>query len=81
MTEEYPPELQGLLKRIAPGWPELLEVGAGWYPLLTRLDATLSVIAPKYVVQQVKSKFGALTSIFHDGPVWGWSAPVASRLF
>ena len=22
-----------------------------------------------------------LTSIFHDGPVWGWSAPVASRLF
>lgn len=61
MTEEYPPELHGLLKRIAPGWPELLEVGAGWYPLLTRLDATLSVIAPKYVVQQVKSKFGALS--------------------
>ena len=23
----------------------------------------------------------SLTSIFHDGPVWGWSAPVASRLF
>ncbi|WP_454132019.1 site-specific DNA-methyltransferase [Microbacterium lacticum] len=22
-----------------------------------------------------------LASIFHDGPVWGWSAPVASRLF
>jgi putative ABC transport system ATP-binding protein/lipoprotein-releasing system ATP-binding protein len=22
-----------------------------------------------------------LASIFHGGPVWGWSAPVASRLF
>lgn len=60
MTEEYPSELHCLLKRIAPGWPELLEVGVGWYPLLARLDATLSVIAPDYVVQQVKSKFGTL---------------------
>ena len=24
---------------------------------------------------------GELASIFHGGPVWGWSAPVASRLF
>jgi hypothetical protein len=23
----------------------------------------------------------SLASIFHDGTVWGWSAPVASRLF
>ncbi|GAA3883665.1 adenine-specific methyltransferase EcoRI family protein [Tessaracoccus defluvii] len=28
-----------------------------------------------------KSAAQALASIFHDGPVWGWSAPVASRLF
>lgn len=61
MTEDIRPELNGLLKRIAPGWPELLEVGVGWYPLLARLDAKLSVIAPNYVVQQVKSKFGALS--------------------
>ncbi|WP_036331034.1 MULTISPECIES: hypothetical protein [unclassified Microbacterium] len=61
MTDEFPPELQGLVKRIAPGWPELLEVGVGWHPLLARLDATLSVIAPRYVVQQVKSKFGTLS--------------------
>lgn len=60
MTEDYPPELQDLIERIAPGWPELLEVGVGWYPLLARLDAKLSDIAPNYVVQQVKSKFGAL---------------------
>lgn len=61
MTEDDPPELQGLIKRIAPDWPELLEVGVGWYALLARLDAKLSVIAPTYVVQQVKSKFGALS--------------------
>ena len=61
MIEEYPSEVHGLLKRIAPGWPDQLEVGVGWYPLLVRLDATLSVIAPNYVVQQVKSKFGALS--------------------
>ena len=28
-----------------------------------------------------RETLAALTSIFHDGPVWGWSAPVASRLF
>lgn len=61
MTDELPREMQDLVKRIAPGWPELLEVGVGWYPLLARLDAKLSVIAPSYVVQQVKSKFGALS--------------------
>ncbi|MBT2495831.1 hypothetical protein J7E45_09440 [Microbacterium sp. ISL-59] len=65
VTEDYPPELHDLLKRITPGWPEVLEVGVGWYPLLARLDAKLSVIAPEYVVQQVKTKFGAL-SFFAD---------------
>ncbi|MFF1540101.1 hypothetical protein ACFVWL_08495 [Microbacterium sp. NPDC058269] len=66
MTEDYPPELRSLLKRFAPGWPELLEVGVGWYPLLARLDAKLGTISPNYVVQQVKSKFGALS--FYAGP-------------
>lgn len=60
MTEEHPAELQSIIKRIAPGWPELLEVGVGWYPLLAKLDRKLSHIAPHYVVQQVKSKYGAL---------------------
>jgi len=60
VSEEYPPEVQGIIRRIDPSWPELLEIGVGWYPLLARLDARLSAIAPRYIVQQVKSKFGAL---------------------
>lgn len=61
MTVDYPPELQGIIDRFAPAWPEILEVEAGWYPLLVRLDATLAAIAPGYIVQQVKSKFGSLS--------------------
>lgn len=61
MTEDYPLELQGIIDRFAPAWPEIIEVEAGWYPLLVRLDATLAAIAPGYVVQQVKSKFGSLS--------------------
>lgn len=29
----------------------------------------------------VSSRLIGVSLIFHDGPVWGWSAPVASRLF
>ena len=32
-------------------------------------------------VLTVNGSARALASIFHDGPVWGWSALVASRLF
>ncbi|MGO2683389.1 hypothetical protein [Microbacterium sp.] len=61
MTEDYPPELQGIIDRFAPSWPEIIDVQPGWYPLLARLDATLAGITPGYIVQQVKSKFGALS--------------------
>lgn len=60
VMEHFPPEVQGIIERIDRGWPELLDVGVGWYPLLARLDSSLRAIAPDYVVQQVKSKFGAL---------------------
>ncbi|WP_282837863.1 hypothetical protein [Microbacterium flavum] len=63
---EYPPEMQRLIDRIAPDWPPVLDVGAGWYPLLARLDARLSAIAPEYVLQQCKSKFGSLS--FYASP-------------
>ena len=33
------------------------------------------------VVTALSEMNSVLASIFHDGPVWGWSAPVASRLF
>jgi hypothetical protein len=56
----YPPEIQRIVDRIAAGWPELVDVGAGWYPLLASLDAKLAVVAPGYVVHQVKAKFGSL---------------------
>lgn len=60
VSAEYPPNMQRIVDRIASGWPEELDVGPGWYPLLARLDARLTAIAPTYVLQQCKSKFGAL---------------------
>lgn len=63
---EYPPDMQRLIDRIAPDWPAVLDVGAGWYTLLARLDARLSAIAPEYVLQQCKSKFGSLS--FYASP-------------
>lgn len=61
MTERSFREIRRIIARIEPGWPDTLDVGPGWYPLLARLDERLSVIAPRYVVQQVKTKFGALS--------------------
>lgn len=63
MTDEYPTKLAPLVARFAPGWPTLIDIGPGWYPLLVDLDEDLARIAPRYLVQQVKSKFGAL--VFH----------------
>lgn len=62
----YPAEIQLIIERIGPGWPERIDVGSGWYPLLVSLDARLAVIAPEYVVHQVKTKFGSLS--FHASP-------------
>lgn len=64
--EDYPFEMRHLVERVAPGWPPFLDVGPGWYPLLTRLDNALSTIAPGYVLHQCKSKFGSLS--FHAAP-------------
>lgn len=61
MPDEYPPEIQRIIARIDPGWPEVVDVGPGWFPLLARLDLALAELAPAYRVQQVKSKFGALS--------------------
>ena len=58
---DYPLDMQRLLDRIAPGWPPVLDVSPGWYPLLAKLDSRLRAIAPGYVLQQCKSKFGSLS--------------------
>lgn len=71
-TDPYPPEMQRIIDRIAPGWPDTLDVGPGWYPLLARLDERLNAIAPGYVLQQCKSKFGAL-SFYADSSNEPWS--------
>lgn len=63
LTNDYPESIRRIIARIAPEWPEIIEVGPGWYPLLARLDERLSAMAPGYVIHQVKSKFGALS--FH----------------
>ncbi|MFH8253054.1 hypothetical protein ACH3VR_21990 [Microbacterium sp. B2969] len=58
---EQPEGLVNLLRRFAPDWPAVLDVGAGWHPLLIRLDRQLAEIAPDYELHQCKSKFGALS--------------------
>lgn len=60
MIDDYPSDLLPVLARFDANWPTALEVGAGWYPLLVRLNERLTELAPDYVVQQVKSKFGSL---------------------
>ncbi len=64
--DELPAEVRAIIDRIAPGWPEVLDVSPGWYPLLGLLNERLAAIAPDYVVLQCKSKFGALR--FHAQP-------------
>lgn len=61
MNDEYPPSIRKILERIDPGWPPAIDVNAGWFSLLEWLDATLAELALNYRVQQVKSKFGALS--------------------
>ncbi|MBN9159220.1 MULTISPECIES: hypothetical protein [unclassified Microbacterium] len=61
MTTQEPEEIRGLIARIAPGWSPTIDVGTGWYPLLAQLDRRLAAIAPRYIIHQVKSKFGALS--------------------
>lgn len=61
MTDDLPSQLRRLVARIDPSWPQSVEVGPGWFPLLARLDQRLGEIAPNYVVQQIKAKFGSLS--------------------
>lgn len=60
MTDLGPSAIPELTARIAPGWSTELEVGPGWSDLLTRLNRDLAAIAPEYVIEQCKSKFGGL---------------------
>lgn len=57
---EYEGALRGLLERIPDGWGRWIRCGAGWYPILARLEERLREIDPDYRVYQVKEKFGDL---------------------
>ncbi|MBW9093037.1 hypothetical protein JNB62_05025 [Microbacterium jejuense] len=60
VTGEAAPRLRAIVDRFAPGWPELIDVGPGWFSLLVRLDERLGSMAPGYVLYQCKAKFGVL---------------------
>jgi len=57
---EYEDTLRALLERIPDGWGRWIQCGAGWYPILVRLEERLGVIDPDYRVLQIKEKFGTL---------------------
>lgn len=55
-----PPEVQAIADRIGESWAEAVDVGPGWFDLITRLDAQLARLSPGYVVEQCKTKYGSL---------------------
>ncbi len=57
---EYRARLVALMLRIPDGWGRWISCDAGWYPLITELDANLGALDPDYVIEQVKEKFGTL---------------------
>jgi hypothetical protein len=57
---EYEAALRALLERIPDGWGRWIQCGAGWYPILARLDDRLRDIDSDYQVHQIKEKFGTL---------------------
>jgi hypothetical protein len=60
MTDHPNQWVRRIVARFGADWSQSIEVGPGWYPLLAELDERLTAIAPGYIVQQVKSKFGSL---------------------
>ena len=43
-TGPYRAEIAALLARIPEGWGRWISCGAGWYPLITTLDADLTLV-------------------------------------
>jgi len=52
--------LVAVMVRIPDGWGRWISCDAGWYQLITDLDAALAALDPDYVIHQVKEKFGTL---------------------
>jgi hypothetical protein len=57
---EFEDGLERILHRIPDGWGRWISCDAGWYPIIVRLDEQIASLAPGYVIQQVKEKYGTL---------------------
>ncbi|WP_062384526.1 hypothetical protein [Demequina iriomotensis] len=57
---EYAEGLAAILRRIPRHWGRSLRCDAGWYGIITRLDAELYALVGEYEINQVKEKFGGL---------------------
>lgn len=60
MSNQLPPGVQAIADRIGDAWAETIDVGPGWFDLITRLDTQLARLSPGYVVEQCKTKYGSL---------------------
>lgn len=60
MTEQLPPNVQTISDRLGEAWGETVDVGPGWFELITRLDTQLARLSPGYVLEQCKTKYGTL---------------------
>lgn len=56
--------IEDIRDRIPPEWGKWIQVGPGWYDIITSLDNQLAEIDPDYTVHQVKEKFGGLRYYF-----------------
>lgn len=57
---EFAPALERILRRIPDRWDRWIRCERGWYPLIVRVDDSVSELLPHYEVHQVKEKFGEL---------------------
>lgn len=54
---EYPQQVED---RIPENWGKSLDIPEEWYQHVTNLDMIIALMAPNYVILQVKKKFGGL---------------------
>ena len=66
-TGDYEDTLRALLERIPDGWGRWIQCGAGWYPILARLNERLEEFDPGYQILQIKEKFGTLRFYLGNG--------------
>ena len=61
---EYPEYLAPILDRFDPTFPQAIDCGKGWWPILADIDTQLAKIDPDYRIYQIKEKFGGLRYYF-----------------